>query len=257
METPGKSTVIEFNYDEPHCIYYVPESYEQLIGEVSAKFSLSEILRFYYNDFDGDKVSITNDDDLVTALKYCDKNGIVLFKLFVVTPENQYSIENSEKSLAKASNYLQSHLESENVDVLSEPEINEVYYDKEIDNNVFDNHSLDNMFDTINRRQRETNIPDGESDDETIPSEQKQLDYVPESKFNSSGFSVFDMDVAKPATFTKLNRICKDMKPKKSSLMSSVTSLFGMSESRKDFEDMLVVGDESDNIDGNFATLSY
>ena len=89
METPGKSTVIEFVYNaDPHCIYYVPEGYQDLVTEAQDKFDVMEVIKFQYSDFDGDRQDIKTDPDLTKVLKYCDKNGIVLLKLYVITAEN-------------------------------------------------------------------------------------------------------------------------------------------------------------------------
>jgi len=45
METPGKNTVIAFDYmDQQHEIYFIPQDFNELTSEVKGKFVYSQVL---------------------------------------------------------------------------------------------------------------------------------------------------------------------------------------------------------------------
>ena len=264
METPGKYTVIELVYTESHCIYYVPENFEQILTEAQDKFAIEEHLYFYYNDFDGDKVMIKNDNDLNKSLRYCDKNSISLLKLYILIDNQQ---QNKFQEDISNSNQLV-HRPNENFEISGKDKVNDVYVGKEGDNVLLDNYfknsfesklvqygdpKLDGLVNDAKSDEQDMQMDDISTENITnsvnisntcnASSTKKSLKIIMNENSNvykNDAINVLDLEISKPASFKILDRIAKDVK-QKSGLMSSVTSFFKFMESAKDFEDMLVV----------------
>jgi len=95
METPGKNTAISFVYkDQEYEIYYIPQDFGELVDEVWGRYNIETSIKMHYLDFDNDKVSMKNNEQYQNALKYWDKNGIFLLKIFV--KENSFNMSDEE-----------------------------------------------------------------------------------------------------------------------------------------------------------------
>mmetsp|Transcript_32755 Transcript_32755/g.29037 ORF Transcript_32755/g.29037 Transcript_32755/m.29037 type:complete len:121 (+) Transcript_32755:24-386(+) len=117
MTTYGRNTVISLNYKEKETeIYYIPETYDELIQDILKLFdSIANLsnyqnkFRIFYYDFDSDKVNIKNDYDFQSALKYCDKNGIYSLKLYL-NPSNNETSSDEESEMMPEEEAIPNHV---------------------------------------------------------------------------------------------------------------------------------------------------
>jgi hypothetical protein len=159
----------------------------------------------HYNDFDGDKVHIKNYLDFENALRYCDKNGIFLLKLYLrdlddnSSSEEDYEI-NEEEAVA---NPIPDQAEKANLrnSKIFEKGYDEYTFQQQIDENphlIMENSKINDQY---------------------------------FNEFPSKGSNIFD--VVKPAQLLVLNRVAKDAKPKLnkvSGLFKSVGNFIGITD---------------------------
>lgn len=180
------------------------------------QFKLTEDIRFHYFDFDGDKVHLRNNNHYEKALKYCDKTGIFLLKLYLKLGEEMFSSDDELDPVAE-----------EDVSINAIPDENSEKSNAR--NNMVFSQGYDNGVNKVYLE--ESGIAPHLNE--------KYFDSMPEKSHGPQ-----HKDVLKRASIKLLDEIAEDVKPKPNVVkgwFKDIGSMIGIGDTHKDSIELAII----------------